>query len=166
MWRWSFFCSQSLTILLSWGIQLMKSIINDNLIIIILSLVGYPIDEIDNRWQSIPINWLILTIDDLRWWRFVWLSIDINCLIGFPIIDFHRLNTLGDTERQWWALPIWSPGLPKNEGWSDRQREEPINGSVRDVCSRLPCQLIAIYNCFCVVIDWSSIYRYQSISIN
>ena len=44
-----FFCSQPLTILLSWGIQLMKSIINDNLIIIILYSVAYPIDEIDNR---------------------------------------------------------------------------------------------------------------------
>ena len=44
-----FFCSQPLTILLLWGIQLMKSIINDNLIIIILYSVAYPIDEIDNR---------------------------------------------------------------------------------------------------------------------
>ena len=44
-----FFCSQALTILLLWGIQLMKSIINDNLIIIILYSVAYPVDEIDNR---------------------------------------------------------------------------------------------------------------------
>ena len=38
--------------------------------------------------------------------------------------------------------------------------------SVHDICSRLLCQSIAINERFCVVIDWSSIDRYQLIPIN
>ena len=55
----------------------------------------------DNRWQSISINTIWYQFIDWywqsmtnRWRRFVWLS------IGFSIIDFHRLDTPGDTERQ------------------------------------------------------------------
>ena len=39
----------------------------------------------DNRYQSIPINRLILIIDDNRWGIFVWLSIGID--YQYQLID-------------------------------------------------------------------------------